>query len=69
MLARVVEEHLGTETAQTFKRTEETINRQLDELQEQLKDVDATLAEALETGRRKINYQLEGLRSRFHRAR
>jgi bacillithiol biosynthesis cysteine-adding enzyme BshC len=68
VLARVVEEHLGTETAQTFKRTEETINRQLDELQEQLKDVDATLADALETGRRKINYQLEGLRSRFHRA-
>ncbi|HEX8888071.1 MAG TPA: bacillithiol biosynthesis cysteine-adding enzyme BshC [Pyrinomonadaceae bacterium] len=68
ILACVVEEHLGTETAQTFKRTEETINHQLDELQEQLKDVDETLAEALETGRRKINYQLEGLRSRFHRA-
>jgi bacillithiol biosynthesis cysteine-adding enzyme BshC len=68
VLARVVEEHLGTETAQTFVRTEEAINHQLDELQEQLKDVDATLADALETGRRKINYQLEGLRSRFHRA-
>ncbi|MFZ0062489.1 MAG: bacillithiol biosynthesis BshC, partial [Pyrinomonadaceae bacterium] len=30
--------------------------------------VDPTLADALETGRRKINHQLEGLRSRFHRA-
>ena len=68
VLARVVEEHLGSETAQTFNRTEESINRELNELQEQLKSVDPTLAEALETGRRKINYQLEGLRSRFHRA-
>ena len=68
VLARVVEEHLGTETAQTFNRTEESINRELDALQKQLHDVDPTLSDALETGRRKINYQLEGLRSRFHRA-
>ena len=68
VLARVVEEHLGAETAQTFNRTEESINRELDALEEQLRGVDSTLADALETGRRKINYQLEGLRSRFHRA-
>jgi bacillithiol biosynthesis cysteine-adding enzyme BshC len=68
VLSRVVEEHLGSETAATFNRTEESINRELDGLQEKLKEVDPTLAEALDTGRRKINYQLEGLRSRFHRA-
>jgi bacillithiol biosynthesis cysteine-adding enzyme BshC len=68
VLARVVEEHLGTETAATFNRTEESISRELDSLQEQLRQVDPTLADALETGRRKINHQLEGLRSRFHRA-
>ena len=68
VLARVVEEHLGSETAQTFNRTEESINRELDALKEKLHDVDPTLAEALDTGRRKINYQLEGLRTRFHRA-
>ncbi|HEX8709976.1 MAG TPA: bacillithiol biosynthesis cysteine-adding enzyme BshC [Pyrinomonadaceae bacterium] len=68
VLARVVEEHLGAETAQTLHRTEESVNRELDALQEQLKQVDPTLADALETGRRKINYQLEGLRTRFHRA-
>jgi bacillithiol biosynthesis cysteine-adding enzyme BshC len=68
VLARVVEEHLGSETAQTFNRTEESINRELNALQEQLRSVDPTLSEALETGRRKINYQLEGLRTRFHRA-
>jgi bacillithiol biosynthesis cysteine-adding enzyme BshC len=68
LLARVVEEHLGSETAQTFNRTEESINRDLDALQEELRNIDPTLSEALETGRRKINYQLEGLRTRFHRA-
>ncbi|MGB9181873.1 MAG: bacillithiol biosynthesis cysteine-adding enzyme BshC [Pyrinomonadaceae bacterium] len=66
--ARVVEEHLGAETAQTFQKVEESFARELDRLKEQLRSVDPTLADALETGRRKINYQIEGLRTRFHRA-
>jgi bacillithiol biosynthesis cysteine-adding enzyme BshC len=68
VLARVVEEYLGAETGQAFDRTEETINHALDDLREHLRGVDPTLADALETGRRKINYQLHGLRTRFHRA-
>jgi bacillithiol biosynthesis cysteine-adding enzyme BshC len=68
VLARVVEEHLGAETASTFKQTEAGVNQELDKLREQLRSIDPTLADALETGRRKINYQLEGLRTRFHRA-
>ena len=68
VLKRVVEEHLGAETAQSFARAEGTVNAELDELREQLRSVDPTLADALETGRRKINHQLEGLRTRFHRA-
>ncbi|HEX8649226.1 MAG TPA: bacillithiol biosynthesis cysteine-adding enzyme BshC [Pyrinomonadaceae bacterium] len=68
VIARVVEEHLGAETGQAFNRTAKTINQELDALQEHLRGVDPTLADALETGRRKINYQVEGLRSRFHRA-
>jgi len=68
VLARVVEEHLGAETAKTFGATEESVNSELDKLREQLRTIDPTLADALETGRRKINYQLEGLRTRFHRA-
>ena len=68
VLGRVVEEHLGAETAKGFTKSEEAVNRELDELKEQLTAVDSTLADALETGRRKINYQLEGLRTRFHRA-
>jgi len=68
VLKRVVEEYLGADTAKSFVSTEDTVNRQLDELREKLRSVDPTLADALETGRRKINYQLEGLRTRFHRA-
>jgi bacillithiol synthase len=68
VLSRVVEEHLGADTAKSFTETEESVNRDLDRLKEKLQAIDPTLAEALETGRRKINYQLEGLRSRFHRA-
>jgi bacillithiol biosynthesis cysteine-adding enzyme BshC len=68
VLARVVEEHLGADTAKSFAQTEEKVNSELDQLREQLRTIDPTLADALETGRRKINYQLEGLRTRFHRA-
>ncbi len=68
VLARVVEEHLGAETAKSFSRSEEAVNHELDELKEQLREIDPTLVDALETGRRKIHYQLEGLRTRFHRA-
>src|SRR5204863_1492706 len=67
VLKRVVEEHLGAETAQSFAKAVGTVNSELDALREQLRSVDPTLADALETGRRKINHQLEGLRTRFHR--
>lgn len=68
VLARVVEEHLGTEAAQSFDEVEGTMERELDRLKEQLERVDPTLSDALETGRKKIQYQLSGLRTRFHRA-
>ena len=68
VLSRVVEEHLGADTAKSFTETEESVNQDLDRLREKLRAIDPTLGQALETGRRKINYQLEGLRSRFHRA-
>lgn len=68
LFSRIVEEHLGADTAKSFTETGESMNEQLDKLREKLRAVDPTLADALETGRRKINYQLEGLRSRFHRA-
>jgi uncharacterized protein YllA (UPF0747 family) len=68
VMARVVEEHLGADTARGFTTSEQNVNQELDNLRKKLETVDPTLASALETGRRKINYQLEGLRTRFHRA-
>ena len=60
--------HLGKESAAAFAHTTETFKQELDELQTHLARVDPTLADALEKGRRKINYQIEGLRTRFNRA-
>ncbi|HEY2963368.1 MAG TPA: bacillithiol biosynthesis cysteine-adding enzyme BshC [Pyrinomonadaceae bacterium] len=68
VIKRVVEEHLGAGTAKRFVDTEVNVNRELDRLRDELKTVDPTLASALDTGRKKIQYQLDGLRSRFVRA-
>jgi bacillithiol biosynthesis cysteine-adding enzyme BshC len=68
VIKRVVEEHLGAKTAKRFAQTEQHVNDELDRLRKELESVDPTLASALETGRKKINYQLEGLRTRFIRA-
>jgi bacillithiol synthase len=68
VIKRVVEEHLGADTARLFTKAEENVNHELDDLRRELETVDATLASALDTGRKKINYQLEGLRTRFVRA-
>jgi bacillithiol biosynthesis cysteine-adding enzyme BshC len=68
VIARVVEEHLGSEVAGAFDETDATVSGALDELQIKLRDFDPTLADALDGGRRKIAHQLEGLRARFHRA-
>jgi bacillithiol biosynthesis cysteine-adding enzyme BshC len=68
VIKRVVEEHLGADTARLFAKSEENINEELDRLRQELESVDPTLAGALDTGRKKINYQLEGLRARFVRA-
>lgn len=68
VITRVVEEHLGASTAKRFADTEENVHRELDRLRDELKAVDPTLASALDTGRKKIQYQLDGLRTRFVRA-
>ena len=66
--AKVVTKHLGQETAAAFEHTTATFTRELDELQDQLRRVEPTLADALDKGRRKINYHIDGLRTRFNRA-
>ena len=68
VITRVVEEYLGADTAKLFAKTEQKVNEELDRLRQELESVDPTLAGALDTGRKKINYQLDGLRTRFVRA-
>jgi len=68
VIKRVVEEHLGADTAKLFANAEQHVNHELDRLRQDLEAIDPTLASALETGRKKINYQLDGLRTRFVRA-
>jgi bacillithiol synthase len=68
VVAKLVAQYLGKETSEVFDHTTETFNKELDALQEKLRQVDPTLAGALEKGRRKINYQIDGLRTRFQRA-
>lgn len=68
VVAKVVEQYLGKETSEAFDHTTETFNNELDALQDKLRQVDPTLAEALDKGRAKIKYQLDGLRTRFQRA-
>jgi bacillithiol biosynthesis cysteine-adding enzyme BshC len=68
VIATVVEKYLGKDTSEAFDHTTQTFSNELDALQEKLRQVDPTLAEALDKGRRKINYQIDGLRTRFQRA-
>ncbi|HEY9284457.1 MAG TPA: bacillithiol biosynthesis cysteine-adding enzyme BshC [Pyrinomonadaceae bacterium] len=68
VVARVVEEHLGTDQARAFDRAEQQINSALADLGDTLRRFDPTLADALSSGSQKIGHQLAGLRARFHRA-
>ncbi|HEX8472400.1 MAG TPA: bacillithiol biosynthesis cysteine-adding enzyme BshC [Pyrinomonadaceae bacterium] len=68
VIARVVEGHLGAETARAFDRADASVKHALQDLHEHLRGFDPTLADALTNSERKIKYHLDGLRSRFHRA-
>jgi bacillithiol biosynthesis cysteine-adding enzyme BshC len=68
VIARVVEEHLGAEQAHAFDRAQSNIDGSLAELGANLRRFDPTLADALAHGTQKIEHQLAGLRTRFHRA-
>src|SRR6185503_11832027 len=65
---RVVEEYRGAQTARSCSEMEQNVNQELDRLKRELHAIDPTLGDALETGRKKIQYQLDGLRTRFVRA-
>src|SRR6185503_19902114 len=53
VMTRVVEEHLGADTAKLFTNAEQNVNHELDRLRQELESVDPTLATALDTGRKK----------------
>lgn len=68
LLPRIVEEHLNKGTAALFADVEERINTELNRLDQDLSQLDVTLAENLATRRRKIIYHIGALRHKFHRA-
>lgn len=68
LMSRVVETHLGAATAQKFTQSERQIAEAIDDLAKSLDGFDSTLVDALGNARKKIVYQLEALRGRFHRA-
>jgi bacillithiol biosynthesis cysteine-adding enzyme BshC len=68
LLRRAVENSPAAPTAAKFDETEQELERHLEDLRAALAEVDPTLAESLDGGRRKMLYQLEKLRMRFTRA-
>ncbi|HJQ71491.1 MAG TPA: bacillithiol biosynthesis cysteine-adding enzyme BshC [Blastocatellia bacterium] len=64
-MAKVVEQSLDRETANTFAETERILTEQLDKLEDALSRADRTLSVSLKRARAKILYQIEHLRTRF----
>ena len=66
LLPRIVEGHLNTDSGKIFDDVEAQINIQLDKLDKDLSEIDASLAENLAKRRRKIIYHIGALRRKFH---
>ncbi len=66
LLPRIVEGHLNTNSGKVFDDVEAQINIQLDKLDKDLSEIDASLAENLAKRRRKIIYHIDALRHKFH---
>ena len=65
---RIVDEHLSPETAGLFEEVEERINAELNRLDNELSQVDLTLANNLVTRQRKILYHIAALRQKAYDA-
>ncbi|HQU86474.1 MAG TPA: bacillithiol biosynthesis cysteine-adding enzyme BshC [Pyrinomonadaceae bacterium] len=68
ILPVIVEKYLNSETAKIFAEAEEKINIELNRLDQNLSQIEPTLAENLATRRRKILYHIGALRTKFHHA-
>lgn len=67
-LPKIVEKFLNPEMTEIFAGAEEKINFELNLLNENLIEIEPTLAESLKTRRRKIAYHVENIRNKFHKA-
>jgi uncharacterized protein YllA (UPF0747 family) len=68
LVPRIVEEFLDSDTSEIFAQAEETINGQLNRLDERLTEIEPTLAAALAHRRPKILYHIQALKRKFYNA-
>ncbi|MCD9189540.1 MAG: bacillithiol biosynthesis cysteine-adding enzyme BshC [Pyrinomonadaceae bacterium] len=68
ILPEIVEKYLNSGTAKLFADAEEKINIELNRLDQNLSNIEPTLAENLAKRRRKILYHIGTMRTKFHHA-
>lgn len=66
--ARIVEEFLANDVAVTFAEVEENIGKELDRLEQSLRQTEPTLGENASNRRDKIMWHIAALRKKYHRA-
>ncbi len=67
LIPGIVERFVNPKTSRLFADAEEKINVELNRLEEELSQLDPTLGQNLATRRRKINYHIGALRTKFQR--
>jgi bacillithiol biosynthesis cysteine-adding enzyme BshC len=67
LLPRIVDRFVNPTTARLFTDVEDSVNLELDRLDQELSRIDPTLAANLATRRRKILYHIAALQSKFRR--
>jgi bacillithiol synthase len=68
LLPKIVEQYLNKDTARLFAEAEEKINIELNRLDQNLSQIEPTLAENLAKRRKKIIYHIGAMRNKFHHA-
>jgi bacillithiol biosynthesis cysteine-adding enzyme BshC len=68
LIPQIAEKYLNRETARIFAEVEEKINIQLNRLDQNLVQLDVTLADSLARRRQKIIHHISAMRNKFHHA-
>ncbi len=68
LLPKIVEQYLNKDMARIFAEAEEKINTELNRLDQNLSQIEPTLAENLAKRRKKIIYHIGAMRNKFHHA-